>query len=155
MGAAAASGAPQPPLSPPEDQGSNSAELVDVTAAGLGTGAAAAFADGAERLKAELVLLVVAGLEVKTGDETLVGGGTGGGAGDGAAKPENSSLANKSFDAIGTAGLEAVNAGACVNEKLRPFKDELVFDAGGGCCTAFGGALLKKFPPLKGGGEVT
>lgn len=112
MGAAVGSGAPQPPLSPPVDHGSNSAEFVEVTAAGLDPGAATGFTTGADRLNTELILALGAGFEDITGDETLVGGGTGGGAGDGAAKPENSSLANKSLDAIGTAGLGVVNAGA-------------------------------------------
>lgn len=155
MGAAVGSGAPHPPLSPLVDQGSNNAAFVDVTAAGLETGAATGFTAGPDRLKAELIFALEAVLEDITGDETLVGGGTGGGAGDGAAKPENSSLANKSFDAIGTAGLGFVNAGACAKEKSRPLKDEVLFGTDCGCCATFGGALSKKFPPLKGGGEVT
>lgn len=78
MGAAVGSGAPHPVASPPEDQGSNSAELVDVTAAGFATGAAAGFASGAERLNAELIFALGVGLEDSTGDDTFVGGGTAG-----------------------------------------------------------------------------
>lgn len=155
MCVAVGSGAPHPPLSPPVDQGSNNAAFVDVTAAGLETGATTGFTAGADRLKAEFIVALGTGLEDVTGDETLVGGGTGGGAGDGAAKPENSSLANKSFDAIGRAGLGFVNAGACAKEKSSPLKDEVLFGTNCGCCATFGGALSKKFPPLKGGGEVT
>ena len=49
------------------------------------------------------------------GDETLVGGGTGGGgpgdAGDADAKPENSSDAKRSFETPGTAGFAVVTEG--------------------------------------------
>lgn len=155
MGAAVGSGTPHPPLSPPVDHGSNNAAFVDVTAAALESGAVVGLTAGADRLKAELRFVVGAGLEDITGDETFVGGGTGGGTGDGAANPENSSLANRSFDAIGTAGVGLVNAGACAKEKSRPFRDEVFFGTGGFCCTTLGGALSKKFPPLNGGGEVT
>jgi hypothetical protein len=73
--------------------------------AGFGAGADV---DGEERLKAELILLV----NGATGDETLVGGGTGGGGpGDADAKPENSSDAKRSFEIPGTAGLAVVTAG--------------------------------------------
>lgn len=157
MGADAGSGTPQPPLaSLPDDHGSKSAELVDETIAGFDVGAEFGFAVGADRLKAELMLVVAAAFDDITGDDTFVGGGTGGGAGDGAAKPENSSLAKKSFDAIGTAGFGAVNADGCAKAKSRPFNEELFLGAGGCCCgIGFGGALSKKLPPLKGGGEVT
>jgi hypothetical protein len=155
LSVAVGSGAPHPPLSPPVDHGSNSAEFVDAATAGLEAGAATGFTTGADRLNAELILALGAGLEDITGDETLVGGGTGGGAGDGAAKPENSSLANKSFGTIGTAGLGIVNAEACAKEKSRPFNEDVLFGTGGGCCATLGGVLSKKFPPLRGGGEVT
>lgn len=76
--------------------------------AGFGAGADV---DGEERLKAELILLV----KGATGDETLVGEGTGGGgpgnAGDADAKPENSSDAKRSFEIPGTAGLAVVIEG--------------------------------------------
>jgi hypothetical protein len=76
--------------------------------AGFGAGADV---DGEERLKAELILLV----KGATGDETLVGGGTGGGGpgnvGDADAKPENSSDAKRSFEIPGTAGLAVVTEG--------------------------------------------
>ena len=60
--------------------------------------------DGEERLKAELTLPVGGGI----GDETLVGGGTGGGpgeTGDADAKPENSSAAKRSFEIAGASGF--------------------------------------------------
>ena len=76
--------------------------------AGFGAGADV---DGEERWKAELILLV----KGATGDETLVGGGTGGGgpgnAGDADAKPEKSSDAKRSFEIPGTAGLAVVTEG--------------------------------------------
>ena len=76
--------------------------------AGFGAGADV---DGEERLKAELMLLVKGAI----GDETLVGGGTGGGgpdiAGDADAKPENSSDAKRSFEIPGTAGFAVVTEG--------------------------------------------
>jgi hypothetical protein len=65
-------------------------------------------------LKAELTLLVKGAV----GDETLVGGGIGGGgpgdagdAGDADAKPENSSDAKRSFETPGTAGFAVVTEG--------------------------------------------
>ena len=76
--------------------------------AGFGAGADV---DGEERLKAELMSLVKGAI----GDETLVGGGTGGGGpgdtGDADAKPENSSDAKGSFEIPGTAGFAVVTEG--------------------------------------------
>lgn len=73
--------------------------------AGFGAGADV---DSEERLKAELMSLVKGAI----GDETLVGGGTGGGGpgdvGDADAKPENSSDAKRSFEIPGTAGFAVV-----------------------------------------------
>ena len=73
--------------------------------AGFGAGADV---DVEERLKAELMLLVKGAV----GEETLVGGGTGGGGpgnagdeGDADAKPENSSDAKRSFEIPSTAGF--------------------------------------------------
>ena len=126
-------------------------------AAALGTGVTADLAGGAERLNAELMFVLGAGFDDdSTGDDTLVGGGTGGGAGEGAAKPENSSLVNKSCDGAGTAGFGESYVGDWAKAKSRPFRDALGFGTEGCCCDlGFGGARSKKFPPLKGGGEVT
>ena len=159
MGAGIGSEAPHPPPSLPEDHGSNSAELVDDTACAFKTGAAmtAGFGVGADKLNAELMFVLGAGRDVAIGVDTFVGGGTGGGAGDAEAKPENSSLANRSLDAAGTAGFGAVNAEEWAKEKSRPFNDELALGTEGCCCcwTGFGGVLSKKLPPLKGGGDIT
>ena len=78
---------------------------MDSVDAGFGAGADV---DGEERLKAEPMLLVKGVI----GDETLVGGGTGGGSsGDADAKPENSSDAKRSFEIPGTAGFAVVPEG--------------------------------------------
>ena len=95
----------------------------------IGTGAAAGFGPGADKLKAELVFVLGAGFVALTGDDTCVGRGAVGGAGDGSANPENSSLANKSLDVFGTAGVGLVKAEGCAKEKSRPFKAELTFGA--------------------------
>ena len=81
--------------------------------------AAGADVDGEERMKAELILLDGGGI----GDETLVGGGTGGGpgdTGDADAKPEKSSDANRSLETAGTADF-VVDADGWVNAKFNPF----------------------------------
>lgn len=101
------SGAPHA-LSLPEDHGSNMVELFEETVGGTLVAAIVALGGGAvvvERLKAELMRLLGGG---GTGVETFVGGGTGGGAGIGDAKPENSSDENKSFEIAGIADLVVV-----------------------------------------------
>lgn len=95
----------------------------------IGTGAAAGFGAGADKLNAELVFVLGAGFVALTGDETCLGIGAVGGAGDGSANPENSSLANNSLDAFGTAGFGLVKAEGCAKEKSRPFKAEPTFGA--------------------------
>jgi hypothetical protein len=94
-----------------EDQGSNTAALFCETRGGLEAAVGLDGAvDGADRLKAELRL------DDGTGEETLVGGGTGGGAGD--ANPAKSSSANKSWEAEAL-GFEVVVDGR-VKPKSRP-----------------------------------
>jgi hypothetical protein len=90
----------------------------------LGTAEAGCSAGGdvefEERLKAELMLLLVEG---SIGDKTFVGGGTGGAPGDrgdAEAKPENSSAAKRSLEIAGAAGFVVVTEG-CVNAKFSPF----------------------------------
>lgn len=129
LGVTVGSGAPHPPPSPPEDHGSNSAALVDVVVVDIGAGAAAGFGAGVDKLNADLVFVLETGIVALTGGETCVGEGAIGGAGDGSANPENSSLANKSLELFGTAGFVLMKAEGCVKEKSRPFKAELTFGA--------------------------
>lgn len=88
-GAGVVSGVLQELLSLAEDQGSNMAALLCETGGGLmGAVEFDGAADRAERLKAEFKF------DARDGDDTIVGGSTGGGAGD--STRANLSLACKS-----------------------------------------------------------
>lgn len=94
------------------------------------------------------------------GDETLLGGGaagTGADDGTGAGEAKSSKSPKRSLEG-GLADEEDLGGGGgdCAKAKSRPL-DGALTGAGGdfGCTEAADGAVSKKLPPLKGGGDVT